>query len=79
VVGDDPFSGSKPAGGARRTTIGSLGLGVGETFGYWFDFGDDWWHQIDVTAIEESIPRGRYPRLTKRVGESPPQYLEEEG
>ena len=32
----------------------------------------------DVTAIEERPPRGRYPKVTKRVGESPPQYLEEE-
>lgn len=78
-VGDAPSSGSKPAEDARRTTIGSLGLRAGEAFGYLFDFGDDWWHQIDVKAIEEGIPRGRYPRVTKRVGESPPQYLEEEG
>lgn len=41
--------------------------------GYWFDLGDDWWHQINVVAIEEKVPRGNFPRGTKRMGESPPQ------
>ncbi|MFQ5899673.1 MAG: plasmid pRiA4b ORF-3 family protein [Candidatus Methylomirabilia bacterium] len=71
---DEPFSDRKPAGEVTRTTIGSLGLKVGDAYGYWFDFGDDWWHQINVVAVEEAAPRGRYPKVTKRVGESPPQY-----
>ena len=73
---DDSFSGKKPAGDVTRTSIGSLGLKVDEAFGYWFDFGDDWWHQINVVAIEDSVPRGTFPRVTKRVGESPPQYVD---
>jgi len=44
-------------------------------FGYWFDFGDDWWHQINVVATEDAAPRGKYPKVTKRVGKSPPQYV----
>lgn len=36
-----------------RTEIGSLGLEVDDTFGYWFDFGDDWWPQVDVVAIHD--------------------------
>lgn len=69
------------AGDLTRTTIGALDLKVGQSFGYWFDFGDDWWHQIDVLAIEEQAPNGKYPRVTKRVGASPPQYpdWDEEG
>lgn len=43
---------------------------------HWFDFGDDWWHQINVVKIEDAAPRGRYPKVTKRVGESPPQYVD---
>ena len=45
-----------------------------DAFGYWFDFGDDWWHQINVVAIQDEAPEGTYPRATKRVGASPPQY-----
>lgn len=66
----------KPAGDVTRTTIGSLGLTVDQAFGYWFDFGDDWWHQINVVAIEDKGGRRQYPRVTKRVGASPPQYVD---
>lgn len=61
---------------ADQTTIESLHLKEGKSFWYWFDFGDDWWHQINVEAIEPDIPAGKYPKLIKRVGESPPQYLD---
>ena len=73
---DDLFSEREPAGDVEHTTIGSLGLKEGEAFGYWFDFGDDWWHQINVEAIDEKIGRGKYPKIIKRVGESPPQYVD---
>ncbi len=76
VAMDDPFGDRKPAGDLARTRIGSLGLKAGEAFGYWFDFGDDWWHQLEVVAIEEGVPRGRLPKVTRRVGESPPQYVD---
>jgi hypothetical protein len=66
----------KPAGDLTRTTIGSLGLKVKEAFWYWFDFGDDWWHQVNVVAIEDQAPPGEYPTVTKGVGESPPQYAD---
>ncbi len=62
------------AGFVDATSVGSIGLEAGDVFGYWFDFGDDWWHQIDVRAIREKAPPGDYPRITERQGESPPQY-----
>ncbi|MBI2371193.1 MAG: plasmid pRiA4b ORF-3 family protein [Deltaproteobacteria bacterium] len=73
---DDPFADKTPAGDVTRTTIGSLGLKKSDAFGYWFDFGDDWWHQINVAGIEDKVPPGKYPKVTKRVGESPPQYVD---
>ena len=66
------------AGRVDTTTIDSLGLKVGDRFGYWFDFGDDWWHQINVEGVEDKVPRGKFPKVTKRVGKSPPQYADEE-
>ena len=66
------------AGDVTRTAIDSLGLKVDQPFGYWFDYGDDWWHQIDVVAIDEKVPKGQYPKVTRRVGKSPPQYMDEE-
>jgi len=67
-----------PAGQVDTTTIASLVLKVGDRFGYWFDFGDDWWHQINVEAIEDKVPRGKLPKVTKKVGKSPPQYPDED-
>jgi len=69
------------AGVTTRTTVASLGLEPGQTFYYWFDFGDDWWHEIRVLAIREQAEEGKYPRVTERVGPSPPQYpnMEDEG
>jgi len=68
--GDDGDS----AGVVTRTTLDALGLKKGQSFGYWFDFGDDWWHQISVVAIHDGPGSGKYPRVTAKVGESPPQY-----
>ena len=68
--------GEPAAGRVDQTTIDALGLKEGDRFGYWFDFGDDWWHQVNVEAVEEKVPRGKYPRVTKRTGRSPPQYVD---
>ncbi|GAB4351139.1 MAG: hypothetical protein OHK0047_45000 [Leptolyngbyaceae cyanobacterium] len=68
--------GSPMAGDVAQTQIGPLGLEVEEPFGYWFDFGDDWWHQVQVTAITAPQPKVKYPRITRRIGASPPQYAE---
>jgi hypothetical protein len=67
-----------PVGRVDQTAIESLGLKTGDRFGYRFDFGDDWWHQINVEAIEDKVPRGTFPKVTKRVGKSPPQYADED-
>lgn len=50
--------------------------GEADAFGYWFDFGDDWWHQINVVAIDEAAPGGKFRRVIKRLGESPPQCVD---
>ncbi len=67
-----------PKGSVEATTLESLGLKVGDPFAYWFDFGDDWWHQINVEGVEDKVPTGKFPKVTKKVGKSPPQYADEE-
>ncbi|MBD2563855.1 hypothetical protein H6G95_25260 [Nostoc linckia FACHB-391] len=56
--------------------MASLGLSIDDAFGYWFDFGDDWWHQIDIISIADTVPSGKYPKITQLVGASPPQYAD---
>jgi hypothetical protein len=62
---------------ARTTKLDELKLKAEKVFGYWFDFGDDWYHQVQVDRIEQAISIVTYPRLIKRVGKSPPQYPDE--
>jgi hypothetical protein len=73
---DEIFDELQMTGTAEQTTLDDLKLKKDESFGYLFDFGDDWWHQINVVAIQDKTPKGRYPKITDRVGQSPPQYME---
>jgi hypothetical protein len=75
-VPDEP-SGEKEPGDARTTKLDDVSLKPERVFGYWFDFGDDWYHQVQVERIEQAIPTVTYPRVIRRVGKSPPQYLNE--
>jgi len=62
-------------GDAEKTTLDELNLTVGRVFGYCFDFGDDWYHHVQVERIEQAIPTVTYPRIARRVGKSPPQHV----
>ncbi len=73
----DPHERKKGNGDARTTTMDALDLKPNRVFGYLFDFGDEWFHQVQVERIEQAIPTVTYPRVIKRVGKSPPQYAEE--
>jgi len=73
-VPSSPQSGERDA---RTTKLDDLELKPERAFGYWFDFGDDWHHQIRVERIEQAIPTVTYPRVIRRVGKSPPQYCDE--
>jgi hypothetical protein len=72
----DPSPRENGHGDARSTRLDDLDLKPHRVFGYWFDFGDDWYHQVHVERIEQAIPTVTYPRVTRRVGKSPPQYCD---
>jgi hypothetical protein len=57
-----------------KTIIGDADLNEKDVFHYLFDFGDDWWHRINVQHIKETEHKQKYIKLIKSVGESPPQY-----
>lgn len=68
-----PAENLKTKGEVTKTTIASLQLSVGDIIGYWFDFGEDWWHQINVTKVEKDrVLKGKYPKIINRIGDSPP-------
>lgn len=76
--GPAPLAADGEAEDASTTKLDDLDLKKGRVFGYWFDFGDNWYHQVRVERIERAIPTVSYPRIIKRVGKSPPQYPAEE-
>jgi tetratricopeptide (TPR) repeat protein len=62
---------------ATRIRIDTLHLQQGQKFLYLFDYGDQWWHEVEVVEIREGVPEGKYPRVVKRKTKSPPQYASE--
>jgi hypothetical protein len=71
-----PAANKTKGGDAREKALDELDLKVHRVFGYCFDFGDDWYHQVQVERIETAIPTVAYPRVTRRIGKSPPQYTD---
>jgi len=63
---------------AGEATLDSLKLKEGQPFGYVFDFGDNWEHQINVVKIGTTDNRMLKPKVVKTVGKAPPQYGDEE-
>jgi len=63
---------------AASATLDELKFKVGQTFEYLFDFGDEWWHEIEVEAIGPPESVGTYPRIVAQRGASPPQYPEDD-
>jgi hypothetical protein len=61
---------------AAKTTLQSLALVARRKFYYCFDYGDEWWHCIEVESVNAALERGGYPRILERHGDSPPQYPE---
>ena len=64
----------EPKQSAAKTTLHDAGLNERDVFYYLFDFGDDWWHRIRVEAIRTCDKKRRSIKITKSVGDSPPQY-----
>jgi hypothetical protein len=55
---------------ARRTMAR---IQVGQRFSYWYDFGDDWWHDISVESVGRADPELTYPRCVTGRRSAPPE------
>jgi Plasmid pRiA4b ORF-3-like protein len=40
---------------------------------YWYDFGDDWWHTVEIEAVRPAEEGAFYPRCTGGSGACPPE------
>lgn len=59
---------------ASRIRIDSVELYGGRKFLYLFDYGDEWWHNVELMSVTPRVTRAKYPRVVKKQGKSPPQY-----
>lgn len=58
---------------ANDVHLDALNLKPNDSFGYLFDFSDEWVHRISVVSFREVRGRSVAPQVIKRWGESPPQ------
>ena len=63
---------------ATRIRIDTLFGRDGQNFLYLFDYGDEWWHEVEFIGISNKAARGNHPRVVKKHGKSPPQYSSED-
>ena len=59
---------------ADEVTIGELGLYVGKTFLYLFDYGDEWEFKVEVEEINSGNPLPLMPQIVGKRGKAPDQY-----
>jgi len=59
---------------ATRIRIDSIALYGGPKILYLFDYGDEWWHEVELISVTKRVTRASYPRVVKKQGKSPPQY-----
>jgi len=59
---------------ATRIRIDSIALYGGPKILYLFDYGDEWWHEVELMSVTERVTRASYPRVVKKQGKSPPRY-----
>ncbi len=63
---------------AAKTKLKNMDFEVGDGFDYLFDFGDEWWHDIElleITPVESDV---EYPLILSTHGEIPAQYENDE-
>lgn len=78
----DSFLEPSPAQRADESLIRDVpypGGNAGTEFLYLFDYGDQWEFGVTLIGMSgELTPGARYPRVSRSVGEAPPQYPDEE-
>ncbi|MBU0690365.1 plasmid pRiA4b ORF-3 family protein [bacterium] len=60
----------------RNKRLNQLPFASSKSIYYLFDYGDEWMHRLKFEGEFPAEEDATYPRITKRHGESPPQYDE---
>ncbi|NER00566.1 MAG: plasmid pRiA4b ORF-3 family protein [Cyanothece sp. SIO2G6] len=67
-----PYSQESPS--SDEVLIRDLGLTVGGSLTYIFDFGDNWRFDVQIEAIDEGDRRSNYTEVIRSEGTAPEQY-----
>lgn len=70
---DPDFDGGLKLIDAKRMRVRAALPGVGTTFGYVYDFGDNWQHDLLLEAIIMPVPDMTYPRCIAGERNCPPE------
>ncbi|MEP7181388.1 MAG: plasmid pRiA4b ORF-3 family protein [Betaproteobacteria bacterium] len=70
---EDGFPGDGPALGDERKAPLALALRGQRKLEYWYDFGDDWWHDIVVEAVLDADARAPAKALVAGERACPPE------
>jgi len=70
---DLPGMGGPPIRAEKKATLLDLAPVKGSKFRYWYDFGDDWYHDAVVKAVAEPKPGVVVPLCIKAAGACPPE------
>lgn len=69
---EDSFFGGEPALSESRHRLGET-LANHKKFRYWYDFGDDWWHEITIEKRLDAMPDDQHARLIDGENACPPE------
>lgn len=58
---------------STKARLGKLGLDVGRSFRYVYDFGDNWWHTVEVEAYRPSAALDWLPWVIDGARRGPPE------
>jgi hypothetical protein len=65
--------GGPPKRAEKRHTLQQIAPCKGNKFLYWYDFGDDWLHDVAVKAVGVSLPDIEAPHCLEGLGACPPE------
>lgn len=69
---EDTFFGGEPALPESKHRLGEI-LANHKKFRYWYDFGDDWWHEITIEKRLDATPDDPPVRLVDGENACPPE------
>lgn len=70
---DDPLFGMPATENESKFTLAEIAPAKGDKFRYWYDFGDDWYHQISVKGVISADPSLKLPLCILASRACPPE------